>query len=384
MVETISPVGYGDRRRRWLGAVTLHALGATAAAATFGAALGWVGSRLGSSWGPVGVGLVGIVAAAYAAREAFGVPVPVPAAGRQVPDWWRSFFSWRAAAILYGAGLGIGFLTFLANGGLVVVAAAAVAAGRPATGALLLGAFGLARGLSPLIAWTVGSSEAGTALVDRLAASDRRSWRRLNAGALALVAVASLAVLPRVVAAAPAGTIRSGFAVVAAGIVAGAFAWAAAAKLVDRRRWRRTLSGYAVPPALRATAELGLPLAELGVPVALLAGLPQPAGWLALILLAVFSVAILRTRAGRGGREIPCGCFGGVTARDFRLLLVRNALLAGAAAASFGAPASPLLRWPGPPGDRELLPLALAVTGLAVAGVTSWRTATWLTRGRRA
>jgi hypothetical protein len=384
MVETISPVGYGDRRRRWLGAVALHALGATTAAAGFGAALGWVGSRLGSSWGPVGVGLVGIVAAAYVGREAFGLPVPVPSAGRQVPDWWRSFFSWHTAAILYGAGLGIGFLTFLANGGLVVVAAAAVAAGRPATGALLMGAFGLARGLSPLIAWPIGSSEAGTALVDRLSTSDPRSWRWLNAGALALVAVASAAVLPRVVAAAPPGAIRTGFAVAAAGIVAGAFAWAAAAKLMDRRGWRRTLGGYALPAALRATADLGIPLAELGVPVIVLLGHPRPAGWLALILLGVFSIAILRARAGRGDREIPCGCFGGATARDFRLLLARNAVLAAAAAASMGTPASPLLRWPGPPGEGELLPVVLAAAGLGVAGVTWWRTATWLSRGRGA
>jgi hypothetical protein len=384
MVETISPVGYGDRRRRWLGAVALHALGASVAAAAFGATLGWMGSRLGSSWGPVGVGLVGIAAAAYAAREAFGVPVPVPAAGRQVPDWWRSFFSWQVAATLYGAGLGIGFLTFLANGGLVVVAAAALLAGRPATGALLLGAFGLARGLSPLIAWPVRSIEAGTTLVDRLAASDPRSWRWLNAGALALVAVTSVAELPRVVAAAPEGTIRTGFTVVAAGILAGAFAWAAAGKLADRRRWRRALNGYAVPAHLRAAAELGLPLAELGVPLLLLLGLPQLAAGLALVLLAVFSVAILRTRARRGGRAMPCGCFGGTAARDFRLLLARNAVLAAAAAASIAAPASPLLRWPGPPGQGEVLPLVLAATGLAVASFTSWRTVTWLGRGRRA
>jgi hypothetical protein len=384
MVETISPVGYGGRRSRWLGAVALHALGATAAAAGFGAALGWVGSRLGSSWGPVGVGLVGVVAATYVAREAFGLPVPVPAAGRQVPDWWRSFFSWRSAALLYGAGLGIGFLTFLANGGLAVVAVAAVAAGRPTVGAMLMAAFGLARGLSPLIAWPVGSGEAGTALVDRLASSDPRSWRWLNAGALVLVAVASVAVLPRVAAAAPQGAIRTGFAVAAAGIVTGAFAWAAVAKLADRRRWQRTLSGYAVPAVLRRTAVLGIPLAELGVPLLVLLGRPRPGGWLALVLLAVFSVAILRTRAGHGGRAIPCGCFGGASARDFRLLLGRNAMLAAAAATSMAASDSPLLRWPGVPGEGELLPAALGAAGIAVAGVTWWRTATWLGRGRAA
>ena len=384
MVETISPVGHGDRRGRWLAAVVLHALGATAAAAAFGAMLGSIGSLLGAAGGPVGLGLVGILAVAYAAREAFGLPVPVPAARRQVPDWWRSFFSWPAAAVLYGAGLGIGFLTFLTNGGLVVVASAAVVAGRPAVGAVLVGAFGLARGLSPLIAWPVRSSDAGAALVDRLAGSDPRTWRWLNAGALALVAAGSLAVLPRVAASSPAGTIRAGVAAAAAGLVAGTFAWAAATKLMDRRRWRRTLAGYAVPAAVRPAAELGLPLAELGVPLAVLLGSPRSAGVLALILLAVFSTAILRTRARRGDREIACGCFGGTDARDFRLLLGRNALLAAAAFASIGASASPPLRWPGSPGEGDVLPFVLAATGCVVAGFTSWRTATWLGRGRRA
>ncbi len=384
MVETISPVGYGDRRGRWFAAVGLHALGATAAAAAFGAVLGSVGSLLGLTWGPVGLGSVGIVAAVYAAREGFGLPVPVPAARRQVPDWWRSFFSWPAAAALYGAGLGIGFLTFLANGGLVVVASAAVAAGRPVTGALLLSVFGLARGLSPLIAWPVRSSEAGIALVDRLAGSDPRVWRWLNAGALTLVAVAALAVLPRVAAVAPAGTIRTGFAVTAAGVLAGTFAWAAAAKLTDRRGWRRTLAGYAVPAAVRRVAELGVPLAEVGVPLAVLLGSPQLAGRLALVLLGVFSIAIVWTRIRGGDQEIPCGCFGGAAGRDFRLLLGRNSLLAAVAVASIGSPASPLLGWPGPPGQGELLPFVLAATGCALAVLTSWRTATWLGRGRSA
>lgn len=384
MVETISPVGYGDRRGTWLGAVALHALGATAAAAAFGALLGSAGSLLGASGGAVSLGVVGIVAAVYAAREAFGLPIPVPAARRQVPDWWRSFFSWPAAAVLYGAGLGIGFLTFLANGGLVVVAAAAIAAARPATGALLLGAFGLARGLSPLVAWPVRSTEAGTALVDRLAASDPRVWRWLNAGALASVAVASLAVLPRAVGSASPITLRTGAAAVAAAIVAGAFAWAAVSKIVDRRRWRRTLAGYAVPAAVIGAVETGLPLAELGVPITLLFGYPRPAGWLALILLAVFCLAIVRIRVRGAGDEIACGCFGGTAARDFRLLLARNALLATAAAVSIGAPASPLLRWQGPPGEGGWLPVMLAAAGGAVGGFTAWRAATWLNRGRRA
>jgi Methylamine utilisation protein MauE len=384
MVETISPVGYGDRRGRWLAAVALHALGATAAAAAFGAVLGVIGSALGLSWGPAVLASIAIVAAAYAAREMFGLPVPVPAARRQVPDWWRSFFSWPVAAVLYGAGLGIGFLTFLANGGLVVVASAALATGRPTTAAVLSGAFGLARGLSPLVAWPVRSSEAGTALVDRLAASDPTVWRRLNAGALGLVALTAIAVWPRTPVPGPAGAMRTGLMVLASALLAGTFGWAGVTKLVDRRGWRRTLAGYALPAAVRRTVGLGVPLAELGVPAAVLLGSPRAGARLALVLLAAFSLVILRTRVRGGSREITCGCFGGATARDFRLLLGRNAVLAAAAVASAGAPASPMLHWPGSPGEGELLPFLLAVTGCAVALFTGWRTELWLGRGRRA
>ncbi|MEP6477231.1 MAG: MauE/DoxX family redox-associated membrane protein [Actinomycetota bacterium] len=384
MVETISPVGYGDNRARWLAAVGLHAIGTTAAAAAFGAVLGSVGALTGPPAGAAGGALVGLVATAYAGREALGLPVPVPAARRQVPDWWRSFFAWPTAALLYGAGLGIGFLTFLSNGGLVVVAVAAVVSGRPLTGALLLGSFGLARGLSPLVAWRVRSREAGTALVDLLAASDPRRWRWLNAGAIASVAVTALGALPRSVATGPDGGVRAGIAVIAAGLVAGTFAWAAVAKLLHRRRWRHTLAGYSLPAVLASMLEPGLPLAELGVPLAVLLGYRREAAWLALALLAIFSVAILRSRVRGVGDEIACGCFRGGATRDYRLLLARNALLAAVAATSISAPDVPLLRWPGPPGEGEVLPFALAVTAIAMAGFTAWRTATWLRCPRHA
>src|SRR5215210_8022586 len=242
MVETISPVGYGDRTGRWLAAVMLHTLGAAAAAAAFGAALGAAGSVLHAPWGAAGIAVTAASALSYAGREAFGLPVPIPAARRQVPDWWRSFFSWPVAATLYGAGLGIGFVTFLGNGGLVVVAVAAVASGRPATGAVVVGAFGLARGLSALAARPVRTREAGAALVDRLAARDPARWRAVNAAALLLVGAAALLRL-----AGSTGELRSTVPAAAASVLAIAFGWSAAAKLVMPVVWRRTLAAQALP-----------------------------------------------------------------------------------------------------------------------------------------
>jgi hypothetical protein len=381
MVETISPVGYGGRTRRWLAAVALHVLGATATAAAFGGALGAVGALLHAPWGIAGVVAIAALALAYAAREAFGLPLPVPAARRQVPDWWRSFFSWPVAALLYGAGLGIGFLTYLTNGGLVVVAGAAVASGSPSAGALIVGAFGLARGLSALVAWPVRTHDDGTALVDRLAARDPVWWRRANAAALALVGGSALAVVPRV--AAPAGVARTGLAAATAAILALAFGWSAAAKLAAPRRWRQTLAAYGLPDGLAAAAPAAVPALELTVAVAAALGLAPVAGALALLLLAAFSAAIVRMRIG-GAHDVACGCFGGTRHRDYRALLGRNLLLATAAVVALRGPARPLTGWPGIPLAGEFLPFALAIGALVVAGLTAWRAAVWLGRGRRA
>src|SRR4029450_14056998 len=109
----------------------------------------------------------------------------VPQLRRQVPQWWRTFFSVPVAAFLYGAGLGVGFLTYLAHGTLVVVAVAAVASGKPLVGAALLAPFGLARGLSVLVAVRARRPQEGTALVARLARSaSSPGWRAANVAAL--------------------------------------------------------------------------------------------------------------------------------------------------------------------------------------------------------
>src|SRR5881392_1261907 len=128
MVETINPVVYGGAagsRSRYRTALALHILGATAAAASFGAALGGLGSLLGAPWGAAGVLAVAAAAGLYMLREAFRVPVPVLEVRRQVPDWWRTFFSRNVTAFLYGAGVGIGFFTYLGHGTLLVVSIAA-------------------------------------------------------------------------------------------------------------------------------------------------------------------------------------------------------------------------------------------------------------------
>ena len=167
MVETIAPVVYG-RRRDYRIAVALHAGAALVTSAGFGAALGLVGLLLGAPWGPGGLVLVAALGVLYGLRELARLPVPLFDRKRQVPDWWRTFYSPRVAAALYGAGLGIGFLTFLRHGTFVVVSGLALVTGDPLIGALITAPFGLTRGLSALASARAADQDAAGLVVARL------------------------------------------------------------------------------------------------------------------------------------------------------------------------------------------------------------------------
>lgn len=192
MVETITPVVYG-RRRRYIAAVALHTGAAAASGALIGTLLGAIGWIAGAPWGGAGHLVVAAIAAAYLLREAAGVPVPLPQARRQVPEWWRRFYSPPTAAALYGAGLGIGFFTYLSFGTYAAVAAGVIAAGSPAQGAVVCGVFGLARGLTPAIGAFARDEDDAADIVDRLGRTGRGAPRAANAAALGLVVVAGAA-----------------------------------------------------------------------------------------------------------------------------------------------------------------------------------------------
>ncbi|MGZ8598686.1 MAG: MauE/DoxX family redox-associated membrane protein [Actinomycetota bacterium] len=359
MVETITPVVHGGRRSRWARSLAMHVAGATLAAAAFGAALGGAGALLGAPWGTSGPVVVATLAGLYLARETFRLRVPVPQLRRQVPDWWRTFFPFGPASFLYGVGLGVGFLTYLTHGTLAVVAAAAAAGGRPVLGALLVGPFGLARGLSAATAIRARTPEEGSALVGRLAtAAGWLGWRAAHAVVLAAIVVAA------VVAATEEGASEAGTA--AAAVLAVAFGAAAIAKLARRLVWRRALASYRLPPPVERVSAWAVPAVELGLASLPLLGLASTAGLASLVALGCFSAAIVLGRV-RVGPRVGCGCFGSASARDYRLLLGRNALLGATAAVAWRAGEDvPAIRLGMPAGD-ELLPAGLVLLGLALA-----------------
>jgi hypothetical protein len=360
MVETITPVVHGGSRSRWAVSVALHAIGAATSAAIAGALLAAAGGLLGAPWGVAGLGLVAASAALYVARE-LGAPVPVPQLRRQVPDWWRTFFPPHVAALLYGIGLGPGFLTYLGRGTVVVVSVAAFASGRPLVGAAVLAPFGLARGLGPVLALGVRSPSEGAALVERLERSASRArWQVANA--LALSAVAAAIVVEIRTFEGP-----SGLGGLAAAVLGLTFIAAAVTKLARGAAWRRTLAAYRLPGGDSRLVASVIPVVELVIVGLVVAGLGATAGLVSLVALVSFSAAIVVARV-RSGRRLGCGCFGGSTTRDYRVLLTRNLALAGVALGAWRmGEDAPLVRSLREPGGADLLPAALLVLGLALA-----------------
>jgi hypothetical protein len=371
MAETITPVVYGGRTR-WVVALSLHVLGATLTAALFGAALGALGALLGGPFGRAGLVALAAAGLVYALGTLPRLSVPVPQLRRQVPDWWRTFFSPRVAAFLYGAGLGVGFLTFLATGGLVVVTAAAVLAADPWLGVLVVAPFGSARGLSAVVSAQVRTDDDGTRLVERLAGRSDRPRLATNGVALVGVAVVALASFPT--------GASGGWGGLASAALAVVFGWAAASKWTGGRRWTRTLAAHALPARVERAARWSVPAAEGLVPSLVLLGLPRTSAAWSSMLLLVFSVEIVRVRV-TVGRSVPCGCFGGRGTIDPAAALVRNAgFLVLAVVALAGTRDDPAVAWPGSPGPGDLVPMALATVGLLVAVLTLWRATSWLRR----
>jgi hypothetical protein len=123
-----------------------------------------------------------------------------------------------------------------------------------------------------------------------------------------------------------------GPALVLSAVLAVVFGWAGLIKVFAPGRWRKDLQAYRLPRPLRAFGLLLVPWLELLVPAAVVGGQAGVGAGLAVVLLLIFSAAIVRARILVGSNQLACGCFGGHATRDYRLLLLRNALLMGPAA----------------------------------------------------
>lgn len=196
MIGTIIPMVYGapGQKRKSTNAVG-HLVGAVFGASLLGAVLGSIGLVL-SGVGPAFIGwlAVALVSLIYAAHELALVRLPVPEFHRQVPAAWRSSFSPRTAAGIYGLVLGAGVFTHITTATFYVACLSAVVLGDPILGATVLGAFGLGRGL-PILLLVAGSRDMADAFwkYDRLAFTGVKWIHQANGQALALVGVYLLA-----------------------------------------------------------------------------------------------------------------------------------------------------------------------------------------------
>jgi hypothetical protein len=110
--------------------------------------------------------------------------------------------------------------------------------------------------------------------------------------------------------------------------LAAVFAWSGLTKILRPERWTADVRRYRLPQSMKRIVVLTVPWIELTIAVALLAGWPWIGGTVALVMLGAFSFAIIRLHRILGTKAVPCGCLGGTSKRDYRLLLLRNALLA--------------------------------------------------------
>ena len=149
-------------------------------------------------------------------------------------------------------------------------------------------------------------------------------------------------------------------------LLAGAFAWAAVAKVFVYRRWRQIVTRYGLPSGLDAVIAPVVPVGEAAIATTIVGFEPRVGAAAALAALSLFSFAIVRARSITGDR-LPCGCFGGGEDRHYRTMLWRNAALGGLAAVVLFARPQHVLTRPSFPTGAELIPAALVVVGVALA-----------------
>ncbi len=193
MLASITPLGERGRRSSWRVTVGAFALGATAAGALLGAALGALGGLLSGSDG------AGWRLAVLGGVLALGAGMEIARGGRRLPgprrqvneDWLGAWRGWVYGAG-FGAQIGAGVLTVVNSAAVYAALVAAALSGTAGRGAVILGAGGLARGAIPLLAAHVRRPDQLTAFHRRFARRARPVARGVLGAEAALVLLALL------------------------------------------------------------------------------------------------------------------------------------------------------------------------------------------------
>jgi hypothetical protein len=195
MLASITPLGERGRRSRWGITVTAFLVGATAAGALLGAVAGGLGSVVLGHDVESRVRLT-LLAGALIGAVVLDLLRAVPGPRRQVNERWLDEFRGWVYGLGFGAQLGLGVTTIVSSAATYVAILAAFLTGAVGPGALVLGCFGLVRGLTPLAAAHVRRPDqlmAMHARIDRWRPSVARAAPATLAGLLALAGVWSIA-----------------------------------------------------------------------------------------------------------------------------------------------------------------------------------------------
>src|SRR4051794_10439038 len=198
MLASITPLGERGRHARYWVTALFFVAGSTAAGAAVGAAARALG-RLIPGAHPRGPARALALAAALVlglALDARARGGRLPGPRRQVNENWLTAYRGWVYGLGFGAQLGAGVTTIVNASAVYVALVAALLAATPAGGALVVGCFGAARGLSLLAGAGVRAPSDLRALHRRLtgaALAARRSTMALQVVlALALVGVVAL------------------------------------------------------------------------------------------------------------------------------------------------------------------------------------------------
>jgi MFS family permease len=194
MLASITPLGERGRQSHWSITVFAFLTGGVVAGAVFGGLLGLLGGLVVSGVGETARLL--LLAAAFLAAISIDLrPDRVPGPRRQVNERWLDQYRGWVYGLGYGAQLGLGVVTVVSSAATYVALGAAFLAASIGGGAVILGVYGAVRGLTPLLAARVQTTQQLVALHERFrharSATTRVSLIVLGAGAI-LAIVGSL------------------------------------------------------------------------------------------------------------------------------------------------------------------------------------------------
>jgi cytochrome c biogenesis protein CcdA len=151
MIGQITPLVKAAGRQSWAKAVGAYCVGATLSAGFLGLFLGTLGSVLGSALSPrIVVGGVGALILFCALQEGEVTQCALPTFRRQTPKNFMCAFGPIWGPFAWGLELGQRWTTHIEFYGYYGIVIWALVTGHPALGAMVVGAYGLGRGVSVL------------------------------------------------------------------------------------------------------------------------------------------------------------------------------------------------------------------------------------------